>query len=204
MYKYGDEMDKFSTMPDKELVALFKEGLQPAFVELYVRYEKKLINFCKGFLKDGSKAEDIIQDIFLQILETPDSLNTEKSFYGYLQTIAKNRVLYEARKSNIHLRYEHHAFKHGNDVTNQTEDMILDNDYEKLLNEMIDGLTPQQKEVFRLSRLQGLTYNEIAETMHISLRTVKKHASLALEKIKNQLMEHADIHFKTIMTLLLF
>ena len=191
-------------MQDKELVALFKEGSQPAFVELYVRYEKKMIYFCKGFLKDESKAEDIIQDIFLQIFETSDALNTEKSFYAYLQTIAKNRVLYEARKSSIHLRYEQYAIKHGNDTTNKTEDTILDNDYEKLLNEMIDGLTPQQKEVFRLSRLQGLTYNEIADLLNISLRTVKKHASLALEKIKNQLMEHADIHFKTVMTLLLF
>ena len=71
----------------------------------------------------------------------------------------------------------------------------MDNDFAKLFNEMIHGLTPRQKEVIWLSRIQGLSYNEIAELLQLSLRTVKKHASLALEKIKEQLAEHADIHF---------
>ena len=197
-------MGKLSTMQDKELVALFKEGSQQAFEELYIRYEQKLINFCKRSLNDESKAEDITHDVFLQVFQTSEVLDSGKSFFGYLKTIAKNRVLYEFRQSDIHLRYVNKPVMHGNDVTNQTEDLIIDNDYEKLLNEIIKRLTPQQKEVFRLSRIEGLTYNEIADLLQISLRTVKKHASLALERIKKQLTKHADIHFKTVITFLLF
>ena len=197
-------MDKFSTMQDKELVALLKGGSKQAFTELYIRYKEKLVRFCIIKLKDEMRAEDIVQEVFLQILETSDSLIPEKSFYGYLQIIAQNRILDEFKKSNVHFRYSQHTIKHENDISNQTEDLILDNDYANLLNELIDELTPQQKEVFRLSRIQGLTYNEIAKLLHISLRTVQKHASLALDKIKKELIEHADIHFKTVIAFLIF
>ena len=197
-------MEKLSTLQDKELVALFKKGLKQAFDVLYFRYIKKMIIFCNSLLRDESRAEDIAHDVFLQILETPDSLNPEKSFSGYLQTIARNRILNEFKRTDVHLQYAQHIITHENDATNQTEHLILDNDYAKLLNDMIDELTPQQKEVFRLSRIQGLNYNEIAELLHISLPTVKKHASLALEKIRKQLTEHADLHFKTVITFLIF
>ena len=81
-------MDKLSTIPDNELVALFKHGSQQAFEELYVRYEHKLLRFCRSALKDDFCAEDIAHDVFLQVFETLEALNPEKSFYGYLQTIA--------------------------------------------------------------------------------------------------------------------
>jgi len=191
-------------MPDNELVTLFKNGSQQAFEELYVRYEHKLLRFCRSALKDDFYAEDITHDVFLQVFETLEALNPEKSFYGYLQTIAKNRILYEIRKTDIHTRYVNNVLLHENDVTNQTEDLIIDNDYEKLLLGMIDTLTPQQKEVIRLSRIEGLNYNEIAEKLNISLSAVKKHASLALDKIKKQLAKHADLHFKTVMAFLIF
>ena len=71
-------MDKLSTMQDKELVMLFKEGSRQAFEALYIRYQKKLICFCKRSLKDESRAEDITHDVFLQVFETHDSLDPEK------------------------------------------------------------------------------------------------------------------------------
>ena len=197
-------MEKLSTMQDKELVALFKEGSQRAFEELYIRYEKNLTNFCRRLLRDENRAEDITHDVFLQVFETYDGLNPELSFYKYLQTIAKNRILDEFKKFDVHLRYATNTIMYGNDATNQTEDLILDNDYAKLLNKLIDGLTPKQREVFRLSRMHGLTHKEIAELLHISIPTVKEHATLALKKIKKQLMLHTDLHFKTVITFLMF
>jgi RNA polymerase sigma-70 factor (ECF subfamily) len=113
-------------MQDKELVALFKEGSQEAFEELYLRYIKKLTHFCIRLLREEFRAEDIAHDVFLQILETHNSINPEKSFSGYLYTIAKNRILYESRKSDIHLRYVQNTIINENEATNQTEDLIIE------------------------------------------------------------------------------
>jgi len=197
-------MKGLSEKQDKELVALLKEGSKQAFAELYVRYREKLTLFCIRMLRDEIRAEDIVHDVFLQILENQDSLDPEKSFCGYLQTIAQNRILDEFKRFDVHLRYAQHTMTHENEETNQTENQIIYNDYARLLNELIDALTPRQKTIFRLSRIQGLSYNEIGEQLNISLPAVKKHATLALDTIKKQLTEHADIHFKAVTVFLIF
>ena len=197
-------MEKLSSIQDKELVVLFKEGSKQAFEALYLRYIKKVTFFCKNLLKDEDRAEDISHDVFLQILENPDLLNPDKSFIGYLQTIARNLILNEFSRMDIHLRYVQYIILHEKDSANETEYLALDNDYATLLNEMIDSLTPQQKEIFKLSRFQGLAYIEIAKLLHISVSTVQFHASLALKELKKQLLQHAGLHFKTVITFLLF
>jgi RNA polymerase sigma-70 factor (ECF subfamily) len=198
------DMDNLSKKVDKELVELLMAGSQQAFEELYIRYKDRLMYFCKRILKDQTKSEDIVHDIFLQLLEKNESLNPELSFWGYLQKLAQNRILDEFRRFDIYSRFAQYIIMNGKDSTIQTESSILDHDYTKLLNELIESLSPKQKEIFQLSRIQGLTYKEIAELKHVSVETVREHAYFALKKIKKYLMQHADLHFKTVITLLMF
>ena len=195
---------KFSTMQDKELVALLKEGSQQAFAELYIRYYDSLFFYCKKYLKDEYGAEDIVQDIFIQLWDTHDTINITSSFSGYIYTSAHNRILKMIRHFDVHLRYAQHILMNAKEWTNETEDSIMNNDFTALLNEMMERLSPKQKEVFRLSRIEGLTYKEISEMLQISIPAVQKHASIALEKIKEHLKQHTDIHFKTMITFLIF
>ena len=188
-------MENLSMLQDKELVKLLQNGSRTAFEELYARYKKPLILSCKRYLKNGTYSEDIVQDIFLQLWDKRESLIIEVSFSAYVQTMVQNRIFNERKKFDVHLRYTQNIIMNENEATNATEDMIIDNDYANLLAKLIDSLTPQQKEVFRLSRIKGLTYKEIADLLQISLPTVKKHASLALDKIKKQLMKYKDIEF---------
>ena len=198
------KVNALSEKQDQELVELLKEeGSRLAFEALYIRYIKQLKAFCHRLLKDKMRAEDVAHDVFLYVFETYNDLNPQLSFYHYLQTIARNRIMDEFKKIDVHLRYAQQTILHGNEATNQTENLILDHDYAKFLNDLIDHLTPQQKKVFQLSRIQGMTYNEIASTLNLSLPTVQKHASLALEKIKKQLTAHADLHFKTLIIFLI-
>ena len=198
------DKDKLSEKGDKELVELLKDGSQHAFGELYVRYKGRLLHYCKRSLKNQTESEDLVHDIFLQVLEKRDSLNPELSFWGYLQKNAQNRILDKFKKFDIHSRFAQHIIMNGDVSTNQTETLINDNDYTKLLNEIIDSLSPKQKEIFNLSRIQGLTYKEIAELKQISIETVREHVYLSLKKIKKYLMQHIDIHFKTVATLIIF
>ena len=196
-------VNELSKKPDEELVLLFKNGSQQAFEQLYIRYKGRLVHYCKWLLKDDAESEDIVQDIFLHLWEKRDVLNIEVSFSGYVHTLAQNRVLNVLRRFDIHSRYASSIVLSSKDYTNQTEEMILDNDYAKLTHALIESLSPRQKEVFQLSRIKGLTYKEIAEQLQISVETVREHASLALKKIEKHLAKHADIHFKTLIILLI-
>ena len=197
-------MDKYSTMQDKELVALFKEGSQIAFEQLYLRHSHQLITFCKRFLKNQTDAEDIVHDVFFQLLETRDTLNIRSSFSGFIYTLAQNKILYKFRKSDIHLRFTQYLLLNGKDSTNETEDEIINNDYSKLLNQFIESLPPQQKKIFLLNRIDGYTYKEISELLQISTDNVRNNFFLALKKLKKQLLQHTDIHFQTITGFLMF
>ena len=197
-------MENLSTLQDKELVGLVTEGSKPAFRELYIRYYDPLCYYCKKYLKDETGAEDVVQDIFTQLWDTRDTLNITSSFAGYIYASAHNRVLKMVRQFDVHSRYAQRILLNAKEWTNETEDSIIDNDYAALLNKMMEKLSPRQKEVFCLSRMEGLTYQEISEKLNISVTAVQKHASFALEKIKEHLKQHTNIHFKTVITFLIF
>ena len=193
-------MSNFSTLQDKELVALLKEGSQQAFGELYIRYKDQLLYSCKKYLKNEAVTEDIVQDIFTQLWETRDSLHITSSFSGYLFISAKNRILNVYRQMDVHSRFAQYILDNEKEETNETEDAIIENDYADLLNELIECLPQMQKEVFRLNRIEGLTYKEISETLQISVENVRKHASLAVQKMKTNL----DIHIQRVILFLMF
>ena len=191
-------------MQDKELVALLKDDSHQAFTELYMRYKDQLRYSCKKYLKNEILTEDIVQDIFSQIWETRDSLNITSSFSGYLYTSAKNRIINMYRQYDAHSRFAEYILGNVNELTNETEDSIIENDYEDLLKGLIECLPPMQKTVFQLNRIEGLTYREISEKLQISVENVRKHASLAVKKMKNHLSKHKDIHFHQFILFLLF
>ena len=184
-----------SKKKDNELAALLIDGSLCAFEELYIRYKAPLIYYCKQFLKDETASKDIVQDIFLQIWERRSSLTPVTSFSGYLHTLAQNRILNIFRQFDVHTRFAQHVLMNETEYTNDTENSIIDNDYAKLLNEAIESLSARQKQIFQLSRIQGLTYKEISELLQISLNMVQEHASLAIKKIKEYLRSNTDINF---------
>ena len=188
-------MEKLSTMQDRELVALFKKGSQEAFRELFIRHKDQLLFVCKKYLNDEAIIEDIVQDIFMQLWETRDSLHIVSSFSGYLYTSAKNRIINMHRQFDVHSRFTRYVLDNEKELTNDTEDSIIEKDYADLLNKLIESLPPMQKEVFRLHCIEELKYKEISESLQISVENVRKHVSLAVKKIKRQLPKHTDIHF---------
>ena len=188
---------------DNELVELLTGDSREAFGELYIRYKERLMHICKRYLKDEDDVEDIVHDIFVHLWETRHTLDVSLSFSGFMQTITRNYAMDKLRHLDVHARFAEKTLADGIDSTNETEDAIHDNDYAKLLEKLIECLPPKQKEVYRLSRIEGLSYKEIAERLDVPADTVKKYAALALKKIKKQITQYADIHFKTLLILLI-
>jgi len=189
---------ELSNIQDSVLVALLKNDSHQAFCELYVRYYDPLRYYCQKYLNDEVEAEDVVQDIFMYLWESRNTLDITSSFSGYIYATAHNRILKMIRQFDVHLRYAQHILMNAKESTNETEDSIIDNDYAALLNEMIERLTPKQKEVFHLSRIEGLTYKEISDRLHISVPAVQKHASNVLEKIIGYLKKYKIIYFKAV------
>ena len=183
-------INEISKKQDKELVELLMGGSQEAFGELYVRYRKPLMYSCKKYLKNEAESEDMVHNVFLRLWETRHLLNPELSFAGYLQKLLHNSIMYKFRQSDIHSRFAQHVLMNANDLTNETEDAVIERDNARLLGELIESLSPKQKEIFQLIHIEGLTYKEISEMLQIPVENVRKNASLALKKIKEHVVKH--------------
>ena len=198
------KINELSEKQDRELIELLMGSSQKAFMELYTRYYDQLFNHCKRYLNDEASVEDIVQDIFMQLWETRESLNVTSSFLGYLYTSAKNRIFNMFRQFDIHSRFAQYILANEKDSSNETEDLIINNDYAKLLDELTEKLPPKQKEIFRLSRIEGLTHKEISELLQIPVENVRKQVSRASKKIIDILPHHTDIHFQLVITFWMF
>lgn len=179
---------------DNLLVSRIINGEGDAFCALYAKYWKKLHLFIIRFLKSGDLADDICQDVFTIIWTNRKFLDAEASFQTYLYTIARNRVLNFIRDNTRMQALDElilaEAIDHGDD----TLECITANELEEMLAQAIEKLTGRQREIFQMSRDQGLSHREIAQTLGLSASTVNEHITNALKVIQNHLSKHYNIY----------
>ena len=184
---------------DKDLVARVKQGNNEAFDILFMKYCQKLYHFAHGFLRSHEEAEGAVQEVFVQLWEQRDQLKPEYSFNSYIFTVTKNRVLNIIRKRVYERKYlDSLSVKQVlHDFT--TEDQLNFRELLEISQEAIDALPPKRKQVFRMSREQGMTYEEIARHLGVSRKTVENQMVEALKALRGHLQRYAQISFPLIL-----
>ncbi|MGB3851295.1 MAG: RNA polymerase sigma-70 factor [Tunicatimonas sp.] len=180
---------------DAALVRRIQQGDERAFQEMFYAYKDRLFSYCYRFTKSEELAEEIIHDALLKVWNDRHRLDLEKPLAGYLYTITRNLSLNflkkmaaeEALKQRV--RYETPQFH------NDTEEAINYTNLKQLVKVAICQLPTQQQRVYRMSRDQHLTHEEIGQRLGISPNTVKNHVIRALQTIKAHLRVHTDISF---------
>ena len=176
------------TKSNKDLFILLKKGDVIAFDSIYEIYSKRLYCFVLRYVKQKEDAEGIVQEVFIKIWETRNKIDIYSSFDSFIFTIAYNTTINLLRKRVS----EHKYYERLNSIQQITEaDQIIDDIYFKEINtqlqSVLNKLTPRQKEIFQLSREEGLTHEEIAKILNISVNTVKNHMVTTLAFIKSYL-----------------
>jgi len=173
------------TEKDADILKNIAAGSSKAFRALYSQWEPTLSSFIFQVTRSKIITAEIVQDVFLKIWMTRESLVEVKDFKAYLFVISKNRAINALKKSLADLE---RMKKYASEVpfNEQPED---DNDQIPftLIDEAIDQLSPRQKEIFLLHRHERYSYREIAEQLGIGKESVKTHLSLAIKSIKNHI-----------------
>ena len=159
-----------------------------AFYQLYERYSRRLYGFVLRYIKQEADAEEIVQEVFIKIWEKRKTIDVYSSFESFLFTVAYNATISQFRKRASEKKYLEHLkslqqFESAPDLTDEIHFNELNEKVQALLNE----LTPRQKEIFQLSREQGLAHDEIAKKLDISVNTVKKHITNTLAFLKSRI-----------------
>lgn len=178
---------------EKELLAQIASGDTKAFALLFEQYQSKVFSHALTFVKSVEEAEELTTDIFMKVWEHRQQLSSVQSFKSYLFILGRNHLISAIRKKimvTVEVPQEH-----------LMENILLpDKQYDvkemhNIIMQGIEKLSAQQKKVFTMSRLEGLSYEEIAEALAISKRTVKFHMILALNFLREYARYHHLYHF---------
>lgn len=182
-------MEKKGQIDDFELVSRIREGDESAYRFVFDMYFNKLYNFSFRFLRNKEQCKEVVQEAFLILWLHRTKLDENYPIVPYLYTVTRRLTLNAIRQiASSHTAMDKLWFNMQN-VSNQTEEVIFLDDLVRFTEEVLTKLPRQQQLVYRMSRQQDLSYDEIAEELHISRNTVKNHLVAALKTLRTQLQK---------------
>jgi RNA polymerase sigma-70 factor (ECF subfamily) len=170
---------------DKESVYLQRlgQGDHASFDALFRLYQPKVKAFLTGFVKDEEDVSDMTQDIFFKIWTKRESISHVSSFKSYLFRMAQNMVYDYFEHNTVKETYEKELS--GNACYAElTEDDLYAKELELLIDMAVEQMPEQRKRIFKLSRKEGFTNEEIANQLQINKRTVENHITQALSDLR--------------------
>lgn len=168
-------------------------GNELAFKFFFDKYYDDIYRFSLSLLKSSVQAEEILQDVFLQLWLNRKDLDPEKSIKSYLFTCTRNASLNALKRLANENKLKSRIALNKEQGTNNIENNLFSQDYNKLKRLAIDSLPPKRKRIFEMSRKEGKSYEDISQELNLSLSTVKNQMSKALENIRNYLILHSDL-----------
>ena len=176
---------------EKELIRLIAGDDEIAFRELFERYSDNIYGVAMAYTKSADAAEEIVQDVFVKIWMNRNKLLQVERFDDYLFIVARNYILNYLRNNKKNKQFTTQLFDHFGEHTITPEDEFLVKESQKLIEQAVAALPPQQQMVYELRRRQDLSLEDIAGQMNISRNTARNHLNQALKQIKEYLRTHS-------------
>ena len=188
-------MQKKKQICDFELISRIKEGDESAFRIVFDLYSSKLYAFSYRFLKEKEPCQEVVQEVFLNLWLNRAKLDTQYPIAPYLYTITRRLTLNVLRHVATSQSAMDKMWLNVKKVSNETEEEVFLEDLSRFTEQVLSKMPKQQQLIFRMSRHQELSYDEIAEELDISRNTVKNHLVAALKTLRTQLNKAFSILF---------
>lgn len=186
---------------DQKLVVLLKRDDLKSYEVLFHRYYDLSLTFTKRVVREHAAAEDIVQEVFMQLWLGRDRLDEHRSLYNLLFTMTKHRIYdHFRRRYNLEaLRRPLSEFDAVSDEAESPESGLEAEQLRQTIARTVAAMPPQRRTIFALSRQENLSRQEIARRLGVSVRTVDKHLELALREIRLRIKD-----FQWVLLLFLF
>lgn len=179
------------TYNEKELLQRIAGGDERAFNAVFDLYRDKLYFFLIRIVKSPEVAEEIITDIFMKLWIGHSMLYEIRDLESFLHKVAYNKAMSFFKVVSRHERLRQvyiNQLDAGNIPTG--EDILIDAECMRLLKEAVNALPPKRQQIYRLSREEGLTYEQIAERLQLSANTVRNSMVASNKSISQYLRKH--------------
>lgn len=192
-------MSSNSNSDQSRLLYELSQGSELAFTQLYNQYKNVVFSSALKITKSKVLAEEVVQDVFLKIWQNHQNLAEISNIENYLFIISRNHIFDMIKKiARDSAVVENVNYKSTS--ANDTDEAIKDDQYNVILNQIVDQLPPQQQKIYKMAKWDGLSHQKIGEDLGISTETVKKHMAQALKFVRVKISPYMNMF----MTLLLF
>lgn len=162
----------------------------PDFDYIFEKYKKRIYVYVLTIVKSEFSAEEITQEIFIKLWLCRDKLHEITNLDGFVFKIVRNHSLNHLRKIAYDNRLLKEILTLAVPEQNNIDEKLITADYQLLVQQALDCLSPQRRLVYELSRKKGLNYEEIASQLNLSRNTVKNHIVSALKHIHSYLSKN--------------
>jgi len=173
---------------EKELLIALKNDDSRAYKQIYMTYYQGLCVYINSYTNNIQTSEDIVQNVLLKVWEERDRIQVHSSIKSYLYKSAYYSFIdFYRKKKTFNKKLESLRYKILNDLLE--EEVGLKEKRLIALRKAIDNLPSKCKEIFVLSKFDGLKYKEIAETLDISINTVENQIGKALKTLREKMVD---------------
>ena len=186
-------------MDEAQLIKGIQQGDRKSFQILVETYQRMVVNTCLAIVHNKADAEDLAQDVFLEIFRTAENFRGDSKISTWLYRIATNRSLNFVRNNKRKRFFQsiEETFTGGRNRNSeisenrvdQPDQNITDQQRSDLLHRAIDRLPEKQRIAFTLNKYEELPYQQIAEIMEISLASVESLIHRAKKNLQEQLLD---------------
>jgi RNA polymerase sigma-70 factor (ECF subfamily) len=183
--------------PDAALMLRVKQGDSRAFAELVDKYKQPILNLTCRMLRDATEAEDVAQNVFVQVYRSAHRYEVSSKFSTWLFTIARNLCLNEIRRRSRHRaesldaphpeQEDQPRHQYEDTRTSSPPDSLLHGELQAKIEETLAGLPENQRTAILLCRQDELSYEEIAKVLGCSLSATKSLIHRGREVLKQKL-----------------
>jgi len=174
---------------DTDIIGRIRQGDVKIFESLFRSSYVSLVRYARTLIKDQDTAEEIVQDLFFRIWKDKEKIKIQSSFNGYLFRSVHNRCLHHIEHSRVVERHAEEMSYRQSDSQESPSDILSYKELQAKIASILEKLPERCGKIFYLSRFEGLKYNEIAEKLSVSVKTVESNMGRALKEFRKELTE---------------
>jgi len=180
---------------DEALFAEVKKGNKLAFDQLFRKYYPALCKFAFLYVKDSDQSQELVQDMFVALWNEAES-RTVDNVKAYLYTTVKNRSLNFIDAEKRHSSLLQTNYNHSEE-SNSTAEADIDA-FNAILQDKLADLPDKCREIFLLTKFEGLSYEEVADYLKVSVKTIENQMGIAFKKLREAMLPYFDTIFMLI------
>lgn len=178
---------------DQMIFQSIKSGDEKALEMLFKEYYQPLCRYANSYLEDPDDAEEVVQNCFIKLWEKRENINIQSSVKSYLYQIIRNACLNEIKHQQVKKNYGDMVSQQGEQHSEASDQTTLRGELEEKIAAALQSLPQQCRLIFTMSRFEELKYQEIADQLNLSIKTVENQMGKALKLMRAQLQEYLPL-----------